>query len=50
MVKVRHRLTREEGADVDIVEKIEDSRKVAREGAASDASEEKREPFRGESS
>lgn len=47
MVKVRHRLTKEGGADADIV-RLEDARKAAREDSASDASKEKREPFRGE--
>lgn len=48
MVKVRHRLTKEGGADVDIVRKLEEARKAAREDSASDASKMKREPFRGE--
>lgn len=48
MVKVRHRLTKEGGADVDIVRKLEEARKAAREDSASDASKMKREPFQGE--
>jgi hypothetical protein len=48
MVKVRHRLTEEESRDVDIVQEIDDSKKVAREGPASEASKKKMEPFRGE--
>jgi hypothetical protein len=48
MMKVRYRLTEERGADVDIVRKLEDAGKVARTGAASDASKKTRESFRGE--
>lgn len=48
MVRVRQRMTKEGGADVDIVRKLEDARKATKEDAASDASKAKRESFRGD--
>jgi DNA helicase HerA-like ATPase len=48
MVKIRARATMEGGADVDVVKKLEEARRAAREDSESAASKEKREPFRGE--
>ena len=48
MVKIRQRLTKEGGADIDVVRKLADARKAASENATSKAWKEKREPFRGE--
>jgi len=48
MVRVRQRATMEGGADVDVVKKLEEARKAARDNSDSAASKEKREPFKGE--
>lgn len=48
MVKIRQRLTKEGGADIDVVRKLAEARKAAAENAISRAWKEKREPFRGE--
>lgn len=47
MVKVRQRLTKEGGSDVDIVKKLEQARRAANEDNMNEEDRSKRQPFRG---
>ena len=48
MVKVRARATKEGGADIDIIKKLEEARKAVRDDEMSASAKGKREPFTGE--